>query len=243
MLFYDRSAPTDFEVIDQWENGFGWFAHPDEVGSRASHAIRGEDGVWVFDPLEAPGIHDRLDELGTVAGIVVQCDFHGRDTAAFAERYDVAVHLPEWMDRAAARVEAPTQRFPAPPGEWVELGTSGITLRTIDPLTFHRETIVYRPADGTLRSADMLNTLGVIGDERVSWLFPHRFAPPREPFADLEPERILVGHGEGVFDNAAEALEYTLANARRFLPQATLLHALPLLVGMVDARVIDNLRG
>lgn len=243
MLFYDRSTSTEIEVIDQWENGFGWFAHPDEVGLRASHAIRGEDGVWVFDPLEAPGVHDRLDELGSVAGIVVQCQFHGRDAAAFSEHYDVPVYLPVWNDRVAERVDAPTERFRAPPGESVELGASGIMMRTVDPLTFYQEPIVYRPTDGTLRTADMLNTLGGVGNERISWLFPHRFAPPREPFADIEPERILVGHGEGVFEDATDALEYTLANARRLLPQATLLHALPLMIGMFDGRVIDNLRG
>ena len=67
--------------------------------------------------------------------------------------------------------------------------------------------------------------------------FLHRFAPPREPFADLGPERILVGHGDGVFDDAAEALEYTLDNARRYRPQSTIKQALPLVIVMLDARL------
>lgn len=238
MLVYERSPSTEIEVIDRWKNGFGWFAHPNEFGSRASHAIQGEDGVWVFDPLEAPGIHDRVDELGTVTGVVVQGNFHGRDAVSFSEHYDVPVHLPIWMDRVADRVEAQTERFQAPTGEWLELGASGMMVRTIDPLTFMREAIVYRPADGTLRIADMLNTLGgFIGNEQITCTFLHRFAPPREPFADLDVERILVGHGEGVFDDAAAALEYTLANARRHLPSSTLKQALPLLIAMIDARL------
>lgn len=237
MSMYDRSASTEIEIIDRWENGFGWFAHPDEPGIRVSHAIHGEDGVWVFDPLEAPGVHARLDELGTVAGIVVQGKYHSRDAAAFSTRYDVPVHLPAWMDRVDERVEAQTERFQAPPGEWVELGASGIKLRTIDPLTFWREAIVYQPADGTLRIADMvINGPTPVGNERVSIHFAHRFAPPREPFADLEPERLLFGHGEGVFDDAAGALEYTLENARRLLPRAAIYHALPLLLGFIDAQ-------
>lgn len=235
MLVYDRSTSTEMEVIDRWENGFGWFAHPDELGIRASHAIQGEDGVWVFDPLEAPGVHDRLAELGTVVGIAVQGNFHARDAASFAERYDVPVYLPVWMDRVAERIDAPTERFPAPPGETVELGASGMMIRTIDPLTFWQEALVYRPTDGTLRIADMLFNGMQVGNERLACHFFHRFAPPREPFADLDPERILLGHGEGVFDDAAGALEYTLDNARRHLPRASLGQALPQLIGFIDA--------
>lgn len=237
MLMYDRSTSTEIEVIDRWENGFGWFAHPDELGSRASHAIQGEDGVWVFDPVDGAGVDDHLDDLGTVAGIVVQCQYHARDAASFSERYDVPVHLPEWMDRAAERVEAPTERFEAPPGEWVELGASGIMMKTIDPLTFYQEPIVYRPDDGTLRIADMFLTGALVGNERITMAIPHRFAPPREPFADLDPERILVGHGEGIFEDASEALEYTLDNARRLLPRSALKQTLPLLIGMTEARI------
>lgn len=238
MLVYDRSTSTEIEVIDRWDDGFGWFAHPDEFGLRASHAIQGEDGVWVFDPLDAPGVHDRLDELGTVTGIVVQGNFHSRDAAAFSERYDVPVYLPTWMDGVAERVETQTERIQAPLGEWAELGASGIMVQTINPLTFTREAVVYRPSDGTLRIADALNTLGgFIGNERITCTFLHRFDPPREPFEDLDPERILVGHGEGVFNDAAGALEYTLNNARRYLPHSTIKQALPLFIAMIEARI------
>lgn len=236
MVVYDRSTSTDIEVIDQWDNGFGWLAHPDELGLRVSHAIQGDDGVWVFDPLEAPGVHDHLDEFGSVAGITVQSRFHGRDAAAFAERYDIPVHLPGWMDRVADRVDAKLERFGAPPGGWIELGTSGILTRTIDPVTFWPEMIVYRPADGTLRSADMLNNGITVGKERVACHFPHRLAPPRKPFEDIEPERLLCGHGEGVFDDAAGALEYTLDHARRLLPRAAVRQALPALIAFIAAQ-------
>lgn len=236
MVMFDRSPSTEIEVIDRWEGGFGWFAYPDEPGIRVSHAIRGEDGVWVFDPLEAPGVHDQVAELGSVAGIMVQGQFHGRDAGAFAEWYDVPVHLPGWMDRVAERVEAPVERFPAPRGEWVELGGSGMMVRTVDPVTFWREALVHRPADGTLRIADILINGLTVGDERIGCHFAHRFAPPREPFRDLEPERLLFGHGEGVFDDAAAALEYTLANARWLLPRAALRQALPQAIAFLDAQ-------
>lgn len=235
MVVYDRSSSTEIEVIDRWKEGFGWFAHPDELGMRASHAIQGDDGVWVFDPIEAPGIHDRLDELGTVAGVAVQGRFHSRDAAAFSERYEVPVYLPKWMDRVAEEVDGPTERYQAPPGEWVELGTSGMVMRTIDPLTFWQEVILYRTADSTLRIADALYTGLQVGNERIACHYFHRFAPPREPFANLDPQRILFGHGEGLFEEANEALDYTLDNARRNLPRATIRQGPAQILGFIDA--------
>lgn len=222
MPVFDRSASTEIEVIDRWEDGFGWMAHPGEKGSRASHVIRGTNGVWVFDPLEGPGVHDRLSELGAVAGVVVQDHLHCRDAGAFADRHGVAVHLPAWMDQVAKRFDAPTRMFEAPPGELVELGESDIWVRTIDPSTAWREMLVYRPTDGTLRIADMLLNSPVmnVGNEEVGCHFFHRFAPPRNAFTDIDPERLLFGHGAGIFDDAAASLEYTLSHARRNLPRA-----------------------
>jgi hypothetical protein len=49
-----------------------------------------------------------------------------------------------------------------------------------------------------------------------------RPTPPRRPFRGIEPERVLVGHGEGVFDNAAIHLSDALDNARSRLPAAYL---------------------
>lgn len=168
-MLYDRSTPTRIKVIDEWENGFRWMPHPEETTKRASHAILGSDGVWVFDPLDAPGIQDRIEKLGSVAGVAVLSNYHSRDATVFAERHGVPVHLPTWMDNAADHVEARIERYNAPTGQWVELGDSGIELRTLDPPTAWREVIAYLPRDRTLRVADLLSTNSFyrVGNERL----------------------------------------------------------------------------
>lgn len=234
---YDRSHSSEIEVIDQWENGVGWMAHPHEGAQRASHAIRGEDGVWVFDPLDGPGVQNYIDELGTVAGVTVLSSHHSRDAARFAERYDVSVRLPTWMDGVAARVEAPVEEFTAPPGEWVELGNSGISVRTVDPRTAWPEMIAYQRSSGTLRVPDMLSTVPemTVKNERLGCYLFHRLAPPKEPFADIAPERILVGHGTGISEDAAPALTSALDNARRHFPRALVSQAPTQIRGIIGA--------
>ena len=224
MVIYERTSSTEIEIIDRWENGFGWIAHPDEDTRRVSHAMRGRDGVYLFDPLDGPGLRSHLSELGTVFGVVVQSKFHARDANVFAERYDVPVYLPTWMDRVADQVEARVERYPSPPEEWVELGSSGIDARTIDSETAWTEVVVYDRTDDTLRTADLFATVPEfrIGNERLGVYILHRLSPPTAAFTGVDPERILVGHGEGVFDDASETLNETLSDARRHLPRALL---------------------
>ncbi|WP_255149046.1 hypothetical protein [Halorarius halobius] len=237
MPMYERSASTEIEVIDRWDGGFGWLAHPEERATRASHAIRGEDGVWVFDPLDGPAVDDHLAELGEVAGVAVLSNFHGRDAAAFADRHGVSVHLASWMDRVAEQVDAPVERYDAPTGEWVPLADSGISVRTVDPTTGWREMVAYRAADGTLRVPDMVSSTSemTVADERLGCYFAHRFAPPKDAFADVDPERVLLGHGRGISENAAEALDAALDDARRNLPRAVVSQAPTQIRGVVAA--------
>ena len=86
----------------------------------------------------------------------------------------------------------------------------------------YQEAILYRPVDGTLIIPDLLSTSAgyPVKDERIGVMLAARLVPPREVFADMEPERILFGHGEGVFENAATALDTALASARKNLPAA-----------------------
>lgn len=240
MPMYDRSASTTIEVIDEWADGFGWLAHPAEAGRRASHAMRGEDGVWLFDPIDGPGVDERVAELGPVAGVAVLSNYHGRDAAALADRHEVAVHLPAWMDRVADAVDAPVERYDAPVGEWVPLADAGIEVRTVDPTIAWREAIAFSPTDGTLRIPDMLSSLPqmCVGTERLGWFLLHRLAPPRSALADLEPDRILFGHGEGVSEDAAGALDGALGGVRRTFPRA-LIHQGPHQLRGVIAALVD----
>ncbi|WP_327053834.1 hypothetical protein [Halomicrococcus gelatinilyticus] len=216
MPAYERSESTDLQVIDRWPDGVGWLAHPDEEGRRASHAVVGDDGVWVFDPLDAPGVDGLIAELGDVAGVAVLSSYHARDAGAFAARHDVAVHVPRWMDRVADRVDAPVERYD------VAIGGSGFRVRRFDPLSLWTEAVAYRADDGTLVVPDLLASAPgyTVGDERVGVVLSHRLFPPRDALGDLDPERVLFGHGDGVFDDASAALDDALDGARKRFPRA-----------------------
>lgn len=215
MSVYERSSATNPRVIDRWDDGVGWLAHPREKGMRASHAIRADDGVWVIDPVDAPGVDELLDDLGDVAGVAVLCSHHARDAGTVATRHDVAVHVPRWMDRVAERVDAPVERFDA------TFGDSRFEIRRFEPLSLWQEAVAYREDDGTLVVPDLLASGPgyTVGDERVGVVLSHRLFPPRA-LDELEPERILFGHGEGVFEDASQALDDALAGSRRRFPRA-----------------------
>lgn len=216
MSMYERGPPERSLVVDEWEDGFGWIAHPEEESRRVSHAVVGGDGVWVFDPIDAPGLDRAIASLGEVAGVAVLSNYHARDAAVFADRYDVPVTVPEWFDGLAAELDAPIESVSR------EIGGSGFTLRRVDPLPTWREAIAWREYDRTLYTADVVSTLPLyrVGDEQIAPYLLRRLFPPRLPFADLDPERIICGHGTGIFEDAAAALEDGLASARLNLPQA-----------------------
>lgn len=229
---YDRSPSTGYRLVDEFDGGFGWFAHPDEEGLRTSHAIVGtgktgasasdgtsdsdEGDVWLFDPLEAPGIDDEIESLGDVAGVVVCSDYHARDAGSFARRFDVPVYVPAWLERVPERVDAPLEVVDG------DLGTSGFALREVRPLPGWREAIAYRRADATLYVPELLGTAPpyLAGDERLAVYLLCRLRLPTAVFEGIAPERILLGHGPGVFDDAAAVLANALETARRRFPRA-----------------------
>lgn len=219
MVIYDRTPSTGFERIDAVDDGFGWLAHPEETGQRASHALRGDaGGVWLFDPLEAPGIDAAIEALGDVAGVVVCSAYHARDADRFARRFEVPVYVPTWLGRASERLDAPLERFDG------ELERSGFTVREVNPLPGWSEAIAYRRSDGTLYVPDLLGTAPpyLAGDERLAVYLLCRPIVPTRVFEGIAPERILVGHGTGVFVDAASHLAEALATARRRFPRALL---------------------
>ena len=216
MAVYAREDPEEYEEVDRWEAGVGWIAHPDEGGRRASHAVRTDEGVWLLDPLDAPGVDDLITDLGAVAGVAVLSSYHARDAGAFAERYDVPVHVPGWVDRVEERIDAPIERFDG------ELGASGLQMLRWEPMPGWQEGFAWRESDRTLYVPDSMAAMpdNAVGDERIGLSLPMRLRPPRAPLEDVEPERVLFGHGEGVDENADAALEDSLDHARRRFPRA-----------------------
>jgi hypothetical protein len=211
----------------RWDGGFSWIAHPDESMQRASHAIavddegvpvagRGVDSaaVWVIEPLDFDRLDDELETFGPVAGVVVLAGLHRRDAAAIASRHGVEVHLSAPISGLAKRIEAPTTVF----GD----SLAGTGFRSI-PLLYGipwAESLLFDDRTGTLVVTEMLTggDRGTGPGEQIAVAPYTRLIPPREQLAGLSVERVLLGHGPPVIDNAQDAVDYALTNSFRGLP-------------------------
>lgn len=206
------------QEIDRFDDGVGWLVYPAETLARASHAVDTDEGLWVLDPLDAPGLDDLLAEFGRVEGVLVCSSWHARDAAAVASRHDVPVSVPTWMDRVSGRVDVPVEQRLRAPGEFA--------FRASTPLPSWQEAVLYRERDGTLYVPESLGTAETfrVADERLGVSIYRRLLPPRSVLSDLDPERVLLGHGSGVFENASGELTHALENARRRASRAFVEH-------------------
>lgn len=232
-------------IVQRWETGLTWMAHPDTEMRRASHALAvdsaerssagregrrpsgsrtepgdsrtqsGDDDVWLVDPLDAAGLDEELATLGTVAGVVVLTNSHGRHADALAERHDVAIHVPACFDDPASDFDAPVETFDE------ELADTGFELVWEKDGSGWKEGALYHPDRGTLVVPDALMTCLFTGrDDRLE-VFPlFRWSPPRQELGALDVDRVLVGHGEPMFDDAQDALNAALGVPRREVPTA-----------------------
>ena len=182
--------------VDEQEDGFGWAI--DEPLERTSHALRVDGRVWLIDPVDAPELEDRIRALGEPAGVLQLLDRHARDGAAWSARLGVP------LVRAFEGVA----------------GTPFQALPVLDN-RFWREVALWEPQSRTLLCADVLGTLEFFraGDERIGMHPLLRLAPPRS-LLSVAPERVLVGHGGGIHQDAAAAVHDTVRNARRRIPAA-----------------------
>jgi hypothetical protein len=176
-------------------DGFGWIV--DEAMTRTSHALAADGKVWFVDALDWPEAVDRALELGEPAGIVQLLDRHDRDCAALAARLGVPhVVVPD------------------------ELPGSPFTFVPLMRRRRWRESALWWPARRTLVLADALatNRFYTAGKAPIGVHVLLRLTPPRALTA-YEPERILVGHGEGVHGpEASTALRDAIDQSRRRLP-------------------------
>jgi hypothetical protein len=181
---------------DETDWGFGWIQ--EERLARCSHALRAEGRVWIVDPVDAPGVEERIRGLGEPAGVIQLLDRHRRDCAAFADRLGVPHHV------------VPFQGVPGAPFD----PTPVVRLR------LWREVALWWPEERVLLCGDALGTVGyfVARGERLGVHPLLRLAPPKA-LGRFVPSHVLCGHGEGIHgDAAAPALEEALATARRRLP-------------------------
>jgi hypothetical protein len=180
---------------DLASDGFGWIV--DEAMTRTSHVLAADGKVWLVDPLDWPEAIERAQVLGEPAAVVQLLDRHHRDCAALAERLGVP------------HVIAPD-----------ELPGSPFAFVPIMRRRRWRESALWWPQTRTLVVADALatNRFYTAGKAPLGVHLLLRLTPPKA-LAAFEPERILVGHGEGLFGREAAAdLRQALANSRRRLP-------------------------
>lgn len=199
------SGAGDLTVVDRFEGGVGWIAYPEETMQRASHAVESEGGLWILDPVDAEGLDDVLSEYAAPEGVAVLLDRHKRDAAAVANRHDVAVYVPEWMDGVAGDIDAPTRRFGA------ELAGFQVGRLIDNPLwqeatLFDGETLVVPEALGTVEYFRApTEELGVHPMLRV--------LPPTD-LRSYDPDRLLVGHGEGILEDVGSTVRRAIDDSR-----------------------------
>jgi len=179
---------------DLGPDGFGWVV--EEAGTRTSHALAADGKVWLVDALDWPEAIDRALGLGAPAGVIQLLDRHNRDCAALAARLGVPhVVVPRGV--------------PGSPFTFV-----GVMNRR-----FWRESALWWPETRTLVVAEVLGTNRFFtgGTEPLGVEVLLRIKPPKA-LAAFEPDRIVVGHGEGVTRDAATVLREALSTSRRRLP-------------------------
>lgn len=209
-----RGRP-ELREVDRWDRGVGWIAYPDEAMQRASHALATDEGVWIVDPVDAPGVDDLVAERGTVAGVLVLLDRHERDAATIAARHGVPVSVPSWMTGVASSFDARVERVGP------ELGDTGYELREVVDNRAWQEAALYRDADRSLYVPEALGTSSYFraGDEPVGVHPMLRLTPPTG-LARPSVDRLLVGHGAGLLDDPEPAIETAVETSRRRAPRA-----------------------
>lgn len=200
------TGPGEAHEIDAFASGVGWIAHPDETMRRASHALATDAGVFLVDPVDATGVDELVADLGGVAGVAVLFDHHARHAERIARRHDVPVYLPTGL--TGVDVDVPVRRFSERlPGTAFELLPVTVSLAWQEWALYDRETLYVPESVG---AADYF-----LAPHETSLGVSHVRRPfPPGALRGLDPDRVLLGHGAGVHDDAAATLARALADAR-----------------------------
>ena len=186
----------EFRWVDEFGGGFGWLV--DELRGRTGHALVVDGGVWLVDPVDVPGLHERVGAAGEPRGVIQLLDRHNRDAAELASGFGV-----------------PHVRVP------LDARATPFSFVPVVDLPRWREVALWWGERRVLVVADALGTLAYFRapGERLG-VYPWLRVKPPVTLAAVRPERILCGHGEGVHEDAAAALQRALATSRRRLPGA-----------------------
>ena len=205
---------TDVAIVEDWDGGFGWLAHPTERLERASHAIAGDDGYWLIDPVAGDGVEPLIADRGSVAGIVITLDRHLRDAPRLARTFGCPVSLPMALEHLAVPTSTATiDGF---------VDDTGWHVRPVIDRRGWHEVALVAPDGKVARISEAVGTAAYYRapGERLGVHPVCRLVPPRAALAGLTPHRLLVGHGRGLATGGAEALTDALVHARRRAPRA-----------------------
>lgn len=185
-------------IVDELPFGFGWISPEPRFMQRCSHALVAGGRVWVIDPALEEGMLERVLAFGEPAAVVQLLDRHGRDCS-----------------RVAGELGVPHHAVPdaAPPGAPFEV------IPVLSRRRWH-EVALWFPEHRALVCADAVGTAQYYRapSERLAVSPLLRLTPPRS-LLRVEPEHVLVGHGEGVHEDATAALREAVGQARsRTLP-------------------------
>jgi hypothetical protein len=181
--------------VDELEGAVGWLDDGDPM-RRTAHALAHDGRVWLFDAVDGPEVEAWVSRLGEPAAVVQLLDRHGRDCAAVAARLGVPHHVVP-------------DALPGTPFE----------LRPVARSRWWREVALWWPERRLLLVADALGTIPYFrAGAEPAGVHPFlRLRPPRS-LRGLEPEHLLVGHGEGIHGRP-EVLADALRTARRGIPR------------------------
>jgi hypothetical protein len=191
--------------VTEWTGGISWIAYPDERGQRASHALQTAAGVWLVDPVDAEGLDERLAERGEIRGVVVLQDRHTRDASRIARRYDVAVHVPDWMSLVHQKLETAAESLNS------ELPGTNYTVHRLVDTDDWEEAILVNETANIIIVPETLGTVPLFEGtaDNALGLHPELDEPPHL-LSDWKPERILVGHGKSIHSEANTKLRAVL---------------------------------
>ncbi|WP_254823059.1 hypothetical protein [Haloglomus halophilum] len=213
------SGAGSLNEVNRWGGGASWIPYPEEEMQRASHAVATDEGLVVVDPVDVPNLDEWLADLAAdtgadgVAGVAVLLDRHKRDSAAVANRHDVPVGVPSWMSGVAGDLDAPTTDLAD------LLADTSYEVRRVIDNPFWQEAGMYDPDAEVLVLPEVFGTVDYYcaPSEQLGVHPMLRLTPPKK-LKRLDLERLLVGHGEGITDDADDLIRTALRKATTNAP-------------------------
>lgn len=186
--------------FEEHDLGLSWLPDPSEMMERSCHAVRLGGKVWIIDPIDVPGLDERIASVGEPAAVLRLLDRHKRDGKAVAERHGIPLR------------EVPFEGIEG----------SGLEAVRVIRNRLWNEVALWSAADRALVVPEAVGTARYFraGEEPIGIHPMLRLTPPRK-LAAYEPEHLLTGHGTGTHGpGTAAALNDALAGSRRRLPRA-----------------------